>query len=367
MSTITVARVQTESNDTTLILQSGNNSTTQIQVLAANDTIILNSANIYLMNVDFSAKVNNAYNQSNTSNPAAAYARANIANTLSVGNTLSNNMFQVRTSARTRLNFIPGLSISITVDDDSADDKANVTITAPDVIAAFNQANNVTAAFLKANTAGTDATNAFGQANNVVAAFNQANNVTAAFNKANTAGTDATNAFGQANNVTAAFLKANTAGTDATNAFGQANNVTAAFLKANTAGTDAINAYNRANAEIAIAYVIDGGGNTITTGIKGDLSIPFGCTITGVRTLLDISGNLVIDIWKTTYSNHPAVVANTIVASAKPTVTQNTRSEDTTLTGWTTTVTAGDVIRFNVDSVANTTRATITLKAKKTA
>ena len=252
-----------------------------------------------------------AFLQANTAGSTAisAFLQANVANTLSVGNTLSNNMFQLRTTGRTRLNFIPGTSITINVDDDSGQDRANVTITAPDVVAAFNQANNVTAAFLKANTAGTDATNAFGQA----------------------------------------------------------NNVTAAFLKANTAGTDATNAFNRANAEVAIVYVIDGGGSVITTGVKGDLSIPFACTITGVRTLLDISGNLVVDIWKTTYANYPPVVANTITASADPTVTQNTKSEDTTLTGWTKTIAAGDVIRFNVDSVANATRATITLKAVKTA
>jgi hypothetical protein len=72
------------------------------------------------------------------------------------------------------------------------------------------------AAFDTANTAGVDATNAFGQANT---ARTHAN---AAFDTANTAGVDATNAFGQAN----------TAGVDATNAFGQANT---AFAKANAA------------------------------------------------------------------------------------------------------------------------------------
>jgi len=247
-----------------------------------------------------------AFLQANTAgtNAINAFDRANTANAIVVGNTLSNNMFQIRTSSRTRLNLIPGTSIIINVDDDSAQDRANVTITAPDVVAAFAQANNVTAAFLKANTAGTDATNAFGQANNVTAAFLQANtagtNAINAFNRANTAnaivvgntlsnnmfqlrstsrtrlnlipGTsilinvdddsaqdranvtitapDVVAAFAQANNVTAAFLKANTAGTDATNAFGQANNVTAAFLKANTAAIDANSAFSRANTSV---------------------------------------------------------------------------------------------------------------------
>lgn len=118
--------------------------------------------------------------------------------------------------------------------------------------------------------------------------------------------------------------------------------------------------------EVAIVFVIDGGGSTITTGAKGDLSIPFACTITGQRVLLDQSGSIVIDIWKDTYANFPPTVADTITASAKPTISSATKTEDTTLTGWTKTIAAGDTLRFNVDSVTTAQRATITLKARKT-
>jgi len=110
-----------------------------------------------------------------------------------------------------------------------------------------------------------------------------------------------------------------------------------------------------------IAFVIGDRSTTITTGIKGDIQIPFACTITGVTLLADQSGSIVIDLWKDTYANYPATVADTIVASAKPTITTATKSTDSTLTGWTTSVTAGDIIRINVDSVTTLTQVTLFL------
>jgi len=115
-----------------------------------------------------------------------------------------------------------------------------------------------------------------------------------------------------------------------------------------------------------ISFVIDGGGSAITTGIKGDLQINFNCTIQANTVLLDQSGSIVIDIWKDTYGNYPPVVGDSITASAKPTVTTATKNTDSTLTGWTTSITAGDTLRFNVDSITTATRALINLKVIKT-
>ena len=111
--------------------------------------------------------------------------------------------------------------------------------------------------------------------------------------------------------------------------------------------------------------VLDGGGSAITTGVKGEIQIPYACTITEWTILLDQSGSIVIDIWKDTYANYPPTVADTITASAKPTVTTATKNTSTTLTGWTTSVTAGDTIRFNVDSITTATRATLLVYCTK--
>lgn len=130
-------------------------------------------------------------------------------------------------------------------------------------------------------------------------------------------------------------------------------------------GTGASNAAAaRANLGIstqAIEFVIDGGGATITTGIKGDIQIPYACTITAVRLLANQTGSIAVDIWNDTYANFPPTDADSITASAVPTITTDVKSENTTLTGWDTTVVAGDILRFNVDSVTSIQRVTVVL------
>lgn len=111
---------------------------------------------------------------------------------------------------------------------------------------------------------------------------------------------------------------------------------------------------------------IDGGGGVIETGYKGFIRIPYGCTITKVTLLADQSGSIVIDIWKDTYANYPPTDADSITASAPPTLSSATKSEDSTLTGWTKTITAGDVIGFNVDSCTTITKVTLIIEVTKT-
>ncbi len=115
-----------------------------------------------------------------------------------------------------------------------------------------------------------------------------------------------------------------------------------------------------------IVFIIDGGGSAITTGIKGDLVVDFPCTIKSVTMLADQSGSIVVDIWKDTYANFPPIDGDSITSSAVPTISGATKSQDATLTGWTTSIAAGDILRFNVDSVATIERLTITLKVTRT-
>jgi hypothetical protein len=115
-----------------------------------------------------------------------------------------------------------------------------------------------------------------------------------------------------------------------------------------------------------VAFVIDGGGAAITTGIKGDLPIPFACQILDWTLLADQAGSMVLDIWKDVYANFPPVVGDSITASAKPTLSAAAKAQSGTLTGWTTAIAAGDVLRFNVDSVATVQRVTVALTVRKT-
>lgn len=114
-----------------------------------------------------------------------------------------------------------------------------------------------------------------------------------------------------------------------------------------------------------VGITIDGGGSAITTGTKGFITVPYPCTITQVTMLADQSGSAVVDIWKDTYANYPPTVADTITAAAKPTISTAIKSQDSTLTGWTASVAAGDVIGFNVDSASVITRLTLVLRVSR--
>lgn len=116
----------------------------------------------------------------------------------------------------------------------------------------------------------------------------------------------------------------------------------------------------------SITFIIDGGGSAITTGEKGHLEIPFACTINRVTMMADQSGSIVVDIWKDTYANFPPTDADSITASAPPTISSAQKSQDDTLTGWTTAISADDILAFNVDSCTTITRVTISLQVTRT-
>jgi hypothetical protein len=113
--------------------------------------------------------------------------------------------------------------------------------------------------------------------------------------------------------------------------------------------------------------VIDGSGAALTTGLKGYVEVPFNGVLAQVDMVADRSGNLVVDLWKCTYSQfdagttHP-VAGDKITASTPPTISGGVKSTDSTLASWITALTAGDVIGFYVTSVLNIQRVTLTLK-----
>jgi hypothetical protein len=111
----------------------------------------------------------------------------------------------------------------------------------------------------------------------------------------------------------------------------------------------------------AITFVIDGGGSVIAAGTYAPAYIPYACTITAVTMLANVAGAIVVDLQKNAYASYPT--ATSITASAKPTISAtNDHSQDNTLTGWTTSVSAGDFIVPVLASPSTTiTRISVTL------
>jgi hypothetical protein len=116
-----------------------------------------------------------------------------------------------------------------------------------------------------------------------------------------------------------------------------------------------------------LQIVIDGGGSTITTGVKADLVVPYNCTVLGWDILANASGSIVVDVWKDTYANFPPTVADTITGTEKPTLSSAQKNQDDALTSWTTTLTRNDILRFNVDSATTVTRVTLSIRIRRNA
>ena len=117
--------------------------------------------------------------------------------------------------------------------------------------------------------------------------------------------------------------------------------------------------------EFLLPFIVDTAGNPMRTGVKGDLMLPCACTLTGVRVLANVVGSLVVDIWRDTYANYPPTSGDTICGSTRPTLAEEIRHENLSLTGWSTSLSVGDILRFNVTSVTSITRFKIDLRARR--
>ena len=118
-------------------------------------------------------------------------------------------------------------------------------------------------------------------------------------------------------------------------------------------------------------FIVSATSGALTTGLYGWLQVPISGTIQNATLLADQSGSITIDIWKCTYSQyapgtHP-VAGDSICGSAYPVISSASKSVNSTLIGWTTTINAGDILAFNVKVAAtNITKLAVSLQILKT-
>ncbi len=77
------------------------------------------------------------------------------------------------------------------------------------------------------------------------------------------------------------------------------------------------------------------------------------------------TGTATIDVWKIASGTAIPTVTNTITASALPAISSGTAIHSTTLTGWTTSVTANDIFGFNINAVSGATFIDINLQCNQ--
>ena len=141
--------------------------------------------------------------------------------------------------------------------------------------------------------------------------------------------------------------------------------VSATTISATTYNGDGKNLLGVGGGRGSFGITIDGGGSAITTGVKGYITVPYNGTITGWDIFGDTTGSIVVDVWKDTFATFPPTVADTIAGTEKPTLSSAVKNQDTNLTSWTTSVTAGDIVGFNVDSATTVTRVNLIIYITK--
>lgn len=111
----------------------------------------------------------------------------------------------------------------------------------------------------------------------------------------------------------------------------------------------------------SLNFIIDGAGSTPSTGVRGQINIPTGCTLTGWVLTADQSGSGVVDVLRSTYAGFPST--SSIAGTDKPTLSSVQKNENLgPLSGWTSTaLSAGDQLQINLNSVTTCTLLCLTL------
>ena len=116
----------------------------------------------------------------------------------------------------------------------------------------------------------------------------------------------------------------------------------------------------------SFGIVVDGSGSVITSGNKGYLTLPYSGTIISWRMMSDTTGSTSVDVWKTNFAGFPPTSGDSITGGNYPNLTSQQINDSSSLSGWTTTFSSGDIIAFNVLSASTVTRINLTINLTKT-
>jgi hypothetical protein len=111
-----------------------------------------------------------------------------------------------------------------------------------------------------------------------------------------------------------------------------------------------------------INYIVDSGSIAMIAGNKGSVTLDVSGILENIVILSDQQGDLILDIKKSNYSTFPTF--SSILGGTYVQMTNARKVRNDTLSGWSTTIVAGDVLTFDVVAVNNINRFLISLKLK---
>jgi hypothetical protein len=110
----------------------------------------------------------------------------------------------------------------------------------------------------------------------------------------------------------------------------------------------------------ALYFWVDGGGAVLAPGAGGDAELPWAYVVEGWALYADAPGDAVLDLRiATSYATYPT--ATSICGGAPPTLAGALKATSTDLTGWTTFLPRGTVLRPVLQSAASVSRLSLTL------
>jgi hypothetical protein len=111
-----------------------------------------------------------------------------------------------------------------------------------------------------------------------------------------------------------------------------------------------------------INFLVDNGSVDIPPGSKGQLKVDVTGTIESWMVVSRDTGSIVFDIKKCTYDTYPTFTS--IVGSEYPRLNNEIKSRDESLSTWDTTITAGDILDFEVLSCSGITDCSVFLRLR---
>lgn len=111
-----------------------------------------------------------------------------------------------------------------------------------------------------------------------------------------------------------------------------------------------------------INFLVDNGSTDIPPGSKGQLKVDVTGTIESWMVVSRDTGSIVFDIKKCTYDTYPTFTS--IVGSEYPRLNNEIKSRDESLSTWDTTITAGDILDFEVLSCTGITDCSVFLRLR---
>jgi hypothetical protein len=113
-----------------------------------------------------------------------------------------------------------------------------------------------------------------------------------------------------------------------------------------------------------INFVVDNGASAITANMSDTavVRVPFAGTINGWSIIADVSGSIAFDIWKHATGTIPTS-SDKITSTTGPSLSSAQMTLDSTsMSNWTTSIAAGDLLIFHVASCTTIKRCTVALK-----